>query len=194
MIKYTTRLDSAIATAASAHQNNSNEKKRVRKGTTIPYISHPYAVMLIASAVTDDEDVLIACLMHDVLEDVAKDTYSENQLREEFGERVVEIVHGVTKDDSIKDWRERSEAYLRHLELVASDESVIVSAADKMHNVMSILSDYATEGEQLWPRFNAGKKDQQWWYRSVMTVIKKRLPELSFLAEFERKVVELESL
>ncbi len=194
MINYTSRLDRALIKAAWAHENNANERKRHRKGADTPYIIHPVGVMMIASNATDDEDVLIACLMHDVLEDVHESTYSEVQMREDFGDRVVDIVLGVTKNDSLKDWKERSLAYMQHLEFEAPDESVIVSAADKIHNIMSILSDYETHGDNLWLRFNAGKQDQQWWYRSVLTVIQKRLPELTFLTDFEKKVVKLELL
>lgn len=194
MINYTTRLDDALKKAAWAHENNANERKRRRKGTDTPYIIHPVGVMMIASNATDDEDILIACLMHDVLEDVHESTYSEVQIREDFGDRVVDIVLGVTKNDGLKDWKERNQAYLRHLEFEAPDESVIVSAADKMHNIMSILSDYKVHGDKLWQRFNAGKQDQQWWYRSVLTVIQKRIPKLAFLTNFEERVMELESV
>lgn len=194
MINYTKRLDVALMRASWAHQNNANEKKRYRKGTDIPFVIHPFAVMIIASNYTNDEDILIACLMHDILEDVDSATYDESKMREDFGDRVVEIVKGVTKDISLTSWHDRGKAYLKHLEFEASNESIIVCASDKMHNIMTILSDYESIGPDLWSRFSAGRKDQQWWYRSVLDVIKKRLPEISFLADFEKKVIELEAL
>jgi (p)ppGpp synthase/HD superfamily hydrolase len=166
-MKLTLRLERAIRVAATAHRDQK------RKGSNTPYISHPYSVMCIASNVTADEDVLIACLFHDILEDVPEE-YSKEKMTMEFGERVVSIVEGVTKDSSINDWQGRADAYLYHLENDASDESIIVSGADKIHNLMSILEDYQTTGDELWSIFNVGKEKQLWWYESVLEVIKKR--------------------
>lgn len=181
-----TRLDLAIRTATWAH------RQQQRKGTELPYIVHPFAVMTIASKVTSDEDVLIACLFHDSIEDVP-DVYSKDAMRDEFGERVVQIVEGVTKDDSLRDWRERSEAYLRHLEK-AMPESVMVSAADKIHNLQSILFDYELYGEELWERFNAGKESQLWWYEAVAGVVEQRLPDSPLAVELQRLTTELKAI
>ncbi|AEG81499.1 hypothetical protein CULC809_00963 [Corynebacterium ulcerans 809] len=163
------RLLNAINIAAVAHRN------QYRKGTTIPYVSHVFAVMNIASAMTDDEDILIACLLHDVLED-APDEFSAEQIEETFGPRVLEIVGEVTKDESLSSWQERSDAYLQHLRS-ASEAALCVCAADKSHNLASILHDYDALGDALWERFNAGKERQQWWYASVYGVLADRLGE-----------------
>ena len=179
----TPRLEQAIRVAAIAH------RKQNRKGSDTPYIIHPFTVMCIAEKVTRDEDILVACLLHDIIEDVP-DEYSRNDMLEDFGEHVVSIVDGVTKDGSIIDWQGRADAYLYHLEHKASDESVMVSCADKIHNLMSILADYDILGEELWSRFNAGKEKQKWWYDQVLRVTNKRLPDMSLnkdLAELIRK-------
>lgn len=170
-INYTNRLDSALRRAAWAHEQAGQH----RKGTDIPYIIHPFGVMTIASNVTEDEDTLIACLMHDVLEDVDSNIYDADDMRREFGGRVLSIVLDVTKDESITDWHERSKAYLDHLQHQASDEAVIVCAADKMHNLQSMLSDHDTEGEATWERFTTkSSHDQLWWYESVLRVVTSR--------------------
>lgn len=171
MINYTERLDNAIRKAAWAHEKQEHH----RKGSDVPYIIHPFGVMIIASNVTDDEDVLIACLMHDVLEDVGANIYDENNMRKDFGDSVVAIVKDVTKDENEEDWHERSKAYLNHLEHKASDKAVIVSASDKIHNLLSILTDHTTHGDDLWERFTTkSSADQLWWYESILEVIKKR--------------------
>jgi hypothetical protein len=171
MINYTDRLDKAIRISAWAHEKQGQH----RKGTDIPYIIHPFGVMIIASNATDDEDILIACLMHDVLEDVDYNIYNETKMREDFGDRVVTIVKDVTKDENEEDWHERSKAYLRHLQHKASDEAVIVSASDKIHNLQSILTDYETEGEKLWQRFSTkSSADQIWWYEQIYLVLIRR--------------------
>jgi (p)ppGpp synthase/HD superfamily hydrolase len=184
-MKFNEQIDKALRVATTAHRN------QVRKGGDIPYIMHPFAVMYIASEATDDEDILIASLFHDIIEDVPEE-YSKEQMRKDFGEKVVSIVEGVTKDDSLANWKARSDAYLKHLEEQASDESVLVSCADKIHNLMSILEDYKEKGDDLWSRFNSGKEDQLWWYKSVLEVVKKRLPDLVLIKDFENLIQKLE--
>lgn len=187
MITMTPRLSNAINKSAWAHRN------QTRKGSDLPYIVHPYSVMCIASEATSDEDILIACLMHDVIEDVPEE-YSADQMRADFGDRVLDIVLGVTKDDSLPDWQARADAYLHHLEHEASDESVIVSCADKIHNLMSILADYDEIGDELWNRFNAGKERQVWWYRAILDAVTHRLPELPLNKRLSTLVAHIESL
>nr|WP_120491543.1 HD domain-containing protein [Corynebacterium lactis] len=177
------RLLRAVATAARAHEGH------YRKSTTIPYISHPFSVMLLASRVTDDEDVLVAALFHDILEDVPE-FYSAEQMSAEFGPRVVDIVRGVTKDESIRDWQGRSDAYLAAL-AKAPEGSVIVAAADKFHNLSSTLEDLRRDGRSVWGRFNSSPGQQLWWYTSVLEVISGRLPGLPLLPELGEMVDQL---
>ena len=188
MINYTNRLDSAIRKAAWVHEQAGQH----RKDTDIPYIIHPVGTMMIASSVTNNEDILIACLMHDVLEDVDSSIYSQEQMRADFGDHVVEIVKDVTKDGSQDDWRLRAEAYLERLTTKASGEAVVVSASDKIHNLLSILSDYEEVGDQLWQRFSTKNSiDQLWWYESILIVIKKRNAPTKLCAKLERQVESL---
>ncbi|MEH0146725.1 HD domain-containing protein [Corynebacterium sp. Q4381] len=180
------RLIRAINTAAWAHRGH------VRKGTDIPYISHIFGVMHLVSEVTDDEDVLIAALFHDILEDVPEE-YSAEEMEADFGPRVVELVGGVTKDSLLPDWQSRADAYLEHLR-ASDDGSVLISAADKLHNLLSILADHQAIGEDIWARFNSGKERQQWWYRAVSNVASERLPGNPLVVELQKRVAELEAL
>lgn len=171
MINYTPRLDKALRKAAWAHEQAGQH----RTGTDIPYIIHPVGVMMIASEATADEDALIACLFHDVLEDVSPEIYSQEGMECEFGERVVSIVRDVTKDSSVGGWKARSEAYLDHLANQASDEAVIVGASDKIHNLLSTIEDYREVGDDIWLRFSTKSRDDQiWWYTSILQVITER--------------------
>ncbi|ANE03879.1 HD domain-containing protein [Corynebacterium crudilactis] len=163
------RLRFAINTAATAHRDHS------RKGSGIPYVSHLYSVMFLLSQVTDDEDVLIAGLLHDTLEDVPE-RYSAAQLEKDFGPRVLALVEDLTKIEH-PSWQVRADAYIEHLEFHASKEAVLISTADKLHNLMSILDDLDEIGESLWERFNSGKENQLWWYTEILRVSIKRLGE-----------------
>ena len=172
MINFTKRLDKAIRISAWCHEQAHGH----RKGGDIPYIIHPYGVMLIASNVTDNEDTLIACLLHDVLEDVPKSIYDENKMRADFGDNVTKIVMDVTKDSTLNNWYGTSKAYLHHLEFEACNEAIVVSASDKIHNLESTLYDYEDIGDKIWDRFTTKNlSDQIWWYESVYGVLIKRL-------------------
>ncbi len=187
MTSLTPRLEHAVRVAATAHQ------KQFRKASNIPYIIHPFSVMLLATEDTDDENTLIACLFHDILEDVP-DEYSEQQMRAEFGDAVTQTVLDVSKDDSIKDWHERSEAYLDHLQHNARDEAILVSLADKTHNLLSTLTDYETYGDDVWKKFKADKHAQLWWYSSVLEIAKQRRPELSLHDTLDTYVGQLRKI
>lgn len=191
MIKFTTRLDKAIKRASWAHEQAGQH----RKGTDIPYIIHPFGTMLIASGATDDENTLIACLMHDILEDVEPNIYNETKMKEEFGDKVVEIVKDVTKNLKMTDWHQQSQAYLNHLENKASDQAVIVSASDKIHNINSLIQDYKVKGEEIWQIFTTKSSDDQiWWYRSILQVLKNRRAPEKLINILSSSVEELETM
>jgi len=174
-----------IAIASRAHDGH------YRKGSGVPYISHPMSVMLIAASVTNDEDVLLAALFHDILEDVPEN-YSRAEMEDEFGPRVVEIVEGVTKDSSLPSWQERADAYLEQLSH-GSEESVIVAAADKFHNLSQTLEDLDRDGHALWERFRSTPSQQLWWYTSVRNVIAERLPGMPLLDDLDVLIERLDS-
>ncbi|OFM86300.1 guanosine polyphosphate pyrophosphohydrolase [Corynebacterium sp. HMSC063A05] len=179
------RLMRGIATASRAHDGH------YRKGSGVPYISHPMAVMLIAASVTNDEDVLLAALFHDILEDVPEN-YSRAEMEDEFGPRVATIVDGVTKNSSLPSWQERADAYLEQLSR-GSAESIIVAAADKFHNLSQTLEDLDREGHSLWRRFRSTPSQQLWWYTNVRNVIAERLPDMPLLDDLDILIERLDS-
>jgi (p)ppGpp synthase/HD superfamily hydrolase len=140
---------------------------QARKASAIPYIAH---LMGVASSVLEaggDEDIAIAALLHDVVEDCGG-APMRNKIRRQFGNRVAKIVEGCTDTDQYPKppWRERKEDYLTHLKS-ADAETRLVSAADKLNNVRSILSDYREIGEFVWERFNGGREGTVWYYRAL---------------------------
>ena len=124
-----------------------------------------------------------------IFEDVPEE-YSRQQMTTEFGNRVVQMVEDVTKDDSIKDWRKRSDAYLDHVKQ-SPDESIIVCASDKISNISAVLSDYKKVGEELWDRFASSKTDQLWWYKSVLEIVESRLPKSILVKELATRIEKL---
>jgi (p)ppGpp synthase/HD superfamily hydrolase len=131
----------------------------------VPYIVHPVGVMMVLVECGEtDLDLLVAALLHDTVEDTG---VTLAQVREGFGERVALIVEGCSEPDKSDTWEHRKEhtiAYLR----IAPREIALVSAADKLHNVRSMILDYATLGDHLWTRFNRGRDSTAWYHRSVV--------------------------
>lgn len=170
----TKRLSHAINRASELH------REQLRRGKDMtPYVSHLYSVMHILQKVTEDEDVLIAGLLHDSLEDVPN--YNKEKLGEEFGERVVAIVVGVTEpldaNKSMEDqrpWLERKEAYMAALQN-GPKESALVSSADKIHNLMSTEYSVETGDEMLFQKMQMSFTNQKIFYEKVYEICESKL-------------------
>ncbi len=163
----TERLSQALAIAIEAHNG------QFRKETTIPYIAHPMAVASIALEYGADEDQAMAALLHDAVEDGGA-KYAKI-IRSKFGDRVADIVDGCT--DGIPDvigektvlWKPRKESYLAHLRS-ASDDVLLVSGSDKLHNARAIVSDLQNIGLRVFDRFSSSKADTLWYYQSLADI------------------------
>ena len=186
-IKLGPRFLRAFQFAAEKHEG------QTRKASTIPYIAHLMGVASLVLEAGGDEDLAIAALLHDVVEDCGGAPMLK-EVRRRFGARVAKVVDGCTDTDTYPKppWRERKENYLRHL--VAADAGTrLVSAADKLNNVRSILSDYREVGELVWARFNGGREGTLWYYRSLRDEFLRDAPN-RITRDLELAVNELESL
>jgi (p)ppGpp synthase/HD superfamily hydrolase len=164
---------------------------QTRKTTTIPYIAHLMGVASLVLEFGGDEDMAIAALLHDVVEDCGGAPMLK-EVRRRFGNRVAKIVDGCTDSDidPKPPWRGRKETYLRHLKSAAA-ETRLVSAADKLNNVRSILSDYREVGEPIWARFKGGREGTLWYYRALVQEFKRSKPN-RLMRELELAVQDLE--
>lgn len=131
----------------------------MRKGGAIPYIYHPMEVALIVAQMTDDEEVIAAAYLHDVLEDTA---VRADELRAEFGERVTQLVKFETENKALT-WKERKSATIGHLK-EASYEVKLLTLGDKLSNMRSTARDYMVVGDVIWQRFNETRKECHRWY------------------------------
>jgi GTP pyrophosphokinase len=165
---------------------------QVRKASTTPYIAHLMGVASLALEFGGDEDISIAALLHDVVEDCGGAAMLR-EVKRRFGTRVAKIVDGCTDSDTFPKppWRERKENYLRHLKSADADTR-LVSAADKLNNVRSILSDYREVGESIWERFNGRREGTLWYYRALLKEFQRGKPN-RLVREFELAVRELEA-
>jgi len=167
--------------------------QQLRKGGTIPYIAHLLSVAAIVLENGGDENEAIAALLHDAIEDQGGDA-TRQEIQRRFGAVVVEIVNGCTDADTTPKppWQARKEAYLAHL-CTAPSSVLLVSAADKLHNLRSLREDYALVGELLWQRFKTGKQGTLWYYRSLVEVYNARYPT-PLTTELTRVFHELEAM
>ncbi len=189
----TPRIEKAIVRATVLHQSQK------RKISGVPYIVHPYSVAFLLAHYTDDEDVIIAGLLHDTLEDIPE--YTEEMLREEFGERACAIVKEVTEDftqaekedHSIRgnNWRARKEKYLANLSN-DSKEALLVATADKIHNMRSALDEYRIHGDSVWEKFKRNADNLIWFYTEAAKVINEHL-EHPLVEEMNRLLSELQA-
>ena len=187
MITLSPRFEDALVFAARLHA------AQTRKGSGTPYIAHLLSVAALVLEQGGDEDLAIAALLHDAIEDQGGAATRE-AIRARFGDRVTAVVDGCTDADTQPKppWRARKEAYLAHLP-AAPPEVRLVSAADKLHNARAILADYRRMGEDLWPRFQGGKAGTLWYYRALVTVYR-HAGSTPLVEELDRTVTELERL
>jgi (p)ppGpp synthase/HD superfamily hydrolase len=181
------RFNEAFLFAAEKHAS------QTRKKTDVPYISHLMSVASLVLEAGGGEDEGVAALLHDVVEDCGGHPVLE-EIRQRFGDRVANIVEGCTDAYTTPKppWKQRKLEYLEVLR--RADEDVrLVSAADKFHNVRSILADYRREGDSVWERFSGRRDGTLWYYRAVLDVLRQGKAN-RLVDELERVVTELETL
>ena len=161
----TTRIEKAIEVAMRIHKG----QKRKGDGVT-PYVVHPVSVAMILSRYTQDEDVLVAALLHDALEDT---DYNPREMKKGFGAKVLSIVRDVSDQRPDDPWNIRKEAYLKHLKK-ASKEACLVSCADKINNLSSIREAYEQYGDRIWKSFNASKEAKIGFYAAICKEVGRR--------------------
>jgi len=181
------RFQRAFEFAADKH------RKQTRKASTIPYIAHLIGVASLVLEAGGDEDLAIAALLHDVVEDCGGAAMLK-EVQRRFGKRVAHIVDGCTDAYEIPKppWQDRKVSYINRLKAEDADTR-LVSAADKLNNVRSILSDYRALGESVWSRFNGGREGTLWYYRTLRDEFLRSKPNRITL-DFDLAVQELELL
>ena len=184
-VKLGPRFLRAFSFAAEKHAG------QTRKASTIPYMGHLMGVASLVLEFAGDEDQAIAALLHDVVEDRGGAPMLK-EVQRRFGPRVAKIVDGCTDSDTYPKppWRERKESYIRHLKS-ADRDTRLVSAADKLNNVRSILSDHREVGEAVWERFKGGREGTLWYYRALLEEFLRKPNRL--IRELELAIRELEA-
>jgi (p)ppGpp synthase/HD superfamily hydrolase len=180
MTGYSDRINHAFAFAAKHHD------QQVRKGTRLPYLTHPANVAIILTRYGCADDTVVAGILHDVIEDCVREGWTREMLEERIGRKfgasvldtVLAVTHRRIDDDGVELSNEdRKTDYLERLAL-ANEDALWVCAADKVHNANSILSDLRRTSfpETVWGRFSVGREGTIRWYERVA----ERLREIGF--------------
>jgi (p)ppGpp synthase/HD superfamily hydrolase len=187
MSGFSATFDAALAFAACAHRD------QVRKGTGapgVPYIVHPMHVATILLRHGFDEPMIVAALLHDVVEDCGVPL---DDIRDRFGEAVAEMVAAVSElktDDggARRPWRVRKEEQLEQL-AQADARVAALKCADALHNASCTVVELERDGGVVWTRFNAGPSDTVWYYGEIARLCGARLGDAHPLVTELRETV-----
>ena len=180
-------VSSALVFATQHHQHQH------RKGTKIPYMVHLLNVCKLLAERNCSDEILAAALLHDVVEDT---DVTIAEVEEKFGQKVAEIVRGATELDKLEkkaiekesSWQSRKEHTIHFLKQEATTDQLLVSCADKLDNIRSIVYDHGRIGEAVWKRFNASKDQQEWYYTLIAAIAKEKGKSNAILAELAEEM------
>ena len=174
-------VSEAIAFAVKAHDGMRRKKSRA------PYILHPMEAAVIVGTMTDDQDLIAAAALHDVVEDA---NITIDEIEEKFGKRVRELVQSETEDKRAdlppeSTWRIRKEESLAVLKSTEDLGVLMVWLGDKLANMRSLYRDWKVEGDAMWQRFNQKDARQQAWYYHSIVTLTQRLDHTSAWLEYK---------
>ncbi len=151
---YDDKIRKAIRFATKVHEMDQKQK---RKGKDIAYITHPLTVGLILSQAGAPTEVVVAGILHDVVEDAHADhPVSPEDIETAFGAEVMELVAGVTEKESDAPWAERKAIARAHVREMTHHQ-ILLKSADILSNMTELIDDYAEDGDSVFERFNADK-------------------------------------
>ncbi|MES2966962.1 MAG: HD domain-containing protein [Patescibacteria group bacterium] len=181
---YSYRIEQAIRAATVLHHS------QTRKGSMpYPYVTHLYSVAMLLMEFTDNEDVIIAALLHDTLEDT---DYTMEELTEDFGGTVATIVDALTEKktegERTVSWVDRKKNYAKQLKN-GPDEAIMIAAADKAHNFRTSIEDYYDDHNRFLTDFGKNLDERLEVYQTIANVINHRLKG-PLLSEFNHVFTE----
>lgn len=190
-MKLTIKIQKAIKFAAKTHQVYQDQK---RKGKRIPYITHPLTVGLALSLAGAKEDVIVAGILHDTIEDsTEKKKVTPAMIEERFGKKVRDLVVSVTEMDRKLPWAKRKALALEHIKHFSRD-SVLVKSADVLSNGAEVVDDYARYGEEVFKRFKASRAETLNNYQNLIVALLKRWPNNPLAGDLKRLAKEIKKI
>ncbi len=178
-------LEEAIIYATVLHQG------KVRKFTGIPFILHPMEVAQILSTMTNDQEIITAGILHDIVEDT-DGTLSEIEKR--FGKRVAFLVSSESEteypdEDPSATWQRRKEDSLKVLRSSTDIGVKMLWLADKLANIRSLAGQYSAIGEEIWQKLHQSDPAMQcWYYRTIAETVELSLNKTGAFKELIKHI------
>ena len=176
-------INEAILFATKAHEG------QVRKVNKMAFVLHPLAVGCLLADMDEKEEVIVAGILHDTVEDTE---VSLDDIKQSFGKHVADLVDGCSENKALS-WQERKEETIEFLK-IASEEVCIITCADKVHNISVSVQGIQEKGKEFFKPFNKGYDDQKWYYEKIKDVLGKRIPHhllyVKYIEVFEEAFVK----
>ena len=174
-------VSEAIVFAVEAHDGQRRRK------SDAPYILHPMEAAVIVGSMTDDQNLIAAAVLHDVVEDAG---ISMEEIRKRFGDRVAELVGCETenKRDELPPevtWRVRKEESLEQLRNAEDPAVAMVWIGDKLSNMRAIYRRWQVDGDAMWQDFNQSDPAIQGWYYTSIAELTKELSHTAAWTEYK---------
>jgi (p)ppGpp synthase/HD superfamily hydrolase len=177
---YGHKIQKAISIASLAH------KEQKRKITGVPYISHPLSAGLILAKTKAPEDVIVAGILHDTIEDT---NLTKEFIQKEFGADVARMVNDVTEQDKNLSWDERKKVACEHIEHMQQD-SLLVKSADVLDNMLDMIASYKKDGAKIFFNFKASSDKQLSRHQKLISELKRAWKDNPLLLEIEKGLAE----
>lgn len=162
---------------------NAKHEGQTRKLSGAAYVIHPIEVGSYLRIMEVSEEAVCAGILHDTLEDT---TASQDEIRDMFGEKVLNIVLSNTEDKT-KSWEERKKHTIENVKNLDRD-CFFLLFFDKYSNITDMVQFYNSHGEELWNNFNRGKDKQKWYYESLLVEFIKYASEHDFTRGQKRMI------
>ena len=174
-------ISEAVSFAAKAHDGMR------RKQSNTPYIIHPLEAAVIVSTMTDDQHIISAAALHDVVEDTM---VTLDEIEEKFGKRIAELVASETEDKRAdlppeETWHIRKEESLKVLQNTDDVAVLMVWLGDKLANMRSIYREWKQNGDDIWQKFNQKDPEQHRWYYITIADLTKKLKDYPVWQEYK---------
>lgn len=188
---YTRKIQDAIYFAVKTHEIYDKQKRR---GKDVPYITHPLIVGLILAEAGASEDVIVAGILHDTIEDsIPQKKVTKEMLEERFGTQVADLVYAVTEKNLDAGWHERKAAALEDIKAFSHD-ALLVKSADVISNTTEMLGDHGRDGEVIFDNFFASKQETLAHAMRVIVAILGAWPENPLRADLETLIENVEAI
>ena len=171
---YTEKIRRAVKFSIKTHEVYQKQK---RKGKDIAYITHPLTVGLILARAGASEDVIVAGILHDTIEDsIEEKKVTRGMIVERFGEAAASLVSDVTEHDRVLPWEARKREALSHIAHFSHD-ALLLKSADILSNGTELVDDHARHGDVIFAHFHAPKDKMLGHQLEAISALIDRWPE-----------------